>query len=176
MPQQTRRGRAPTTQLAVLAAAIGLLMSSGCGVQENAPQDAQSNQPAAHPTPVQVDDAIAPTGPWTVATRTGNMLYIAGMRGIDPKTDKLVAGDKPRIRQAFTNTRHIARSQGAQLRDAVRLVVYVTDMDRYRPMVNEIQEELWPAGQYPPRTIVQVTDLNQHDIVEIEGTFAVPED
>ncbi len=42
------------------------------------------------------------------------------------------------------------------LRDAVRLVVYVTDMFRYRPMVNRIQEELWGGGAYPPRTIVEV--------------------
>ncbi len=50
----------------------------------------------------------------------------------------------------------IARSEGASLRDAVRIVVYVTDMSRLRPLVNKVQEELWGGGPYPPRTIVEV--------------------
>jgi hypothetical protein len=38
--------------------------------------------------------------------------------------------------------KHIAESEGATLRDAVRIVVYVTDMYRYRPLVNKVQQEL----------------------------------
>ena len=68
----------------------------------------------------------------------------------------------------------IAAAEGATLRDAVRLVVYVTDMQRHRPIVNRIQEELWGSGPYPPRTIVEVSRLNQDDIVEVEGTFFAP--
>ncbi len=67
----------------------------------------------------------------------------------------------------------IAESEGAALKDAVRLVVYVTDMFRFRPLVNKVQAELWGDGPYPPRTIVEVQRLNQDDIVEIEGTFWV---
>ena len=96
------------------------------------------------------------------------------MRGIDPKTNTLVAGDEARIRQAFLNMKLIAESEGATLRDAVRLVVYVTDMFRFRPIVNKVQEQLWGAGPYPPRTIVEVDRLNQDDIVEVEGTFYSP--
>ncbi len=76
--------------------------------------------------------------------------------------------------QAFKNMQLIAASEGASLRDAVRLVVYVTDMFRFRPIVNKVQEQLWGAGPYPPRTIIEVDRLNQDDIVEIEGTFYAP--
>ncbi|MBT3810021.1 MAG: RidA family protein, partial [Rhodospirillaceae bacterium] len=58
--------------------------------------------------------------------------------------------------------------------DAVRLTVYVTDMDRYRPIVNKVQEEIWAGGPYPPRTILEVSALNQDDIFEVEGTFYAP--
>jgi enamine deaminase RidA (YjgF/YER057c/UK114 family) len=40
--------------------------------------------------------------------------------------------------------------------------------------VNKIQEELWGGGPYPPRTIVEVSRLNQDDVVEVEGTFYCP--
>ncbi len=118
--------------------------------------------------------AIAPTGTWSVGTRAGDFVFVAGMRGIDPKTNALVEGDEARIRQAFLNMKLIAESEGAGLRDAVRLVAYVTDMSRLRPLVNKVQEELWAGGPYPPRTIVEVARLNQDDIFEVEGTFYAP--
>lgn len=118
--------------------------------------------------------AIAPTGTWSLGARAGDFVFIAGMRGIDPASNTLVPGEEPRVRQAFQNMAQIAAAEGATLRDAVRLVVYVTDMARHRPIVNKVQEELWSGGPYPPRTIVEVSRLNQDDWVEVEGTFYAP--
>jgi enamine deaminase RidA (YjgF/YER057c/UK114 family) len=118
--------------------------------------------------------AIAPTGPWSAAARAGDFIFVAGMRGIDPATDTLVSGEEARVRRAFDNMARIAAAEGATLRDAVRLVVYVTSMSRHRPLVNKVQEELWNGGPYPPRTIVEVARLNEDDIVEVEGTFFAP--
>ena len=118
--------------------------------------------------------AITPTGPWSLGARAGDFVFVAGMRGIDSASNTLVAGDEARIRQAFANMRTIAASEGAGLKDCVRLTVFVTDMGRLRPLVNKVQEELWGGGPYPPRTIVEVAKLNQDDIFEVEGTFFAP--
>jgi 2-iminobutanoate/2-iminopropanoate deaminase len=118
--------------------------------------------------------AIKPTGTWSLGVRAGDFVFVAGMRGIDPATDMLVEGAEPRVRQAFLNMRAIVEAAGGKLSDAVRLVVYVTDMYRYRPIVNNIQKELWDGAPYPPRTIIEVDRLNQDDIVEVEGTFFCP--
>lgn len=134
-------------------------------------------RPATSPNGVRTlapAGAIAPTGTWSLGVRAGDFIFIAGMRGIDPSGNTLVAGDEQRVRQAFANMAQIAGAEGATLRDAVRLVVYVTDMQRLRPLVNRVQEELWDGGPYPPRTIVEVSRLNQDDIVEVEGTFFAP--
>jgi 2-iminobutanoate/2-iminopropanoate deaminase len=138
-----------------------------------APGAAQSQSPAGVKT-LSPAGAIKPTGTWDVAARAGDFVFIAGMRGIDPRTDTLVPGDEARIRQAFLNMKLIAESEGATLRDCVRIVVYVTDMFRFRPIANKVQEELWGKGPYPPRTIVEVHRLNQDDILEVEGTFYAP--
>ena len=133
--------------------------------------------PPASPNGVRTvspEGAIAPTGTWSLGARAGDFIFVAGMRGIDPASNTLVAGDEQRVRQAFRNMARIAAAEGATLRDAVRLVVYVTDMQRHRPIVNRVQEELWGGGPYPPRTIVEVSRLNQDDIVEVEGTFFAP--
>jgi 2-iminobutanoate/2-iminopropanoate deaminase len=118
--------------------------------------------------------AIKPTGTWSLGTRAGDFVFIAGMRGIDPATNTLVEGEEARIRQAFKNMDLIAASERAHMIDCVRLVVYVTDMARLRPLVNRIQQEIWGRGPYPPRTIVEVTKLNQDDFFEVEGTFYAP--
>jgi enamine deaminase RidA (YjgF/YER057c/UK114 family) len=118
--------------------------------------------------------AITPTGPWSVGSRAGDFIFIAGMRGIDPASNALVDGEEARIRQAFTNMTTIAASEGAGLADCVRIVVYVTDMARLRPLVNKVQEEFWAGLAYPPRTILQVSALNQNDIFEVDGTFYAP--
>jgi 2-iminobutanoate/2-iminopropanoate deaminase len=148
-------------------AGIGILtlMSVSAMAQQMSPNGVKTLTPAG---------AIKPTGTWNLGTRAGDFIHVAGMRGIDPKTDTLVQGEEARVRQAFMNMKLIAESEGATLRDAVRLVVYVTDMFRFRPIVNKIQAELWGQGPYPPRTIVEVHRLNQDDIVEIEGTFYAP--
>src|SRR5207237_3905936 len=100
--------------------------------------------------------AITPTATWSVGARAGDFVFVAGMRGIDPRTNTLVEGEEARVRQAFLNMKLIAESEGARLRDAVRLVVYVTGMGRLRPLVNKVQAELWDGGPYPPRTMVEV--------------------
>jgi enamine deaminase RidA (YjgF/YER057c/UK114 family) len=148
-------------------AAIGVLAMTAApsAAEELSPNGVKTLSPAG---------AIKPTGTWSVGTRAGDFVFVAGMRGIDPKTDTLVQGDEARVRQAFLNMKLIAESEGASLRDAVRLVVFVTDMFRFRPIVNKVQAELWGQGPYPPRTIVEVHRLNQDDIVEVEGTFYAP--
>jgi 2-iminobutanoate/2-iminopropanoate deaminase len=146
--------------LVILALAAGMAHA-----QELSPMGVKTLAPAG---------AIKPTGTWSLGTRAGDFVYVAGMRGIDPTTDSLVQGDELRIRQAFINMKLIVESEGATLRDAVRLVVYVTDMYRFRPLVNKVQAELWGQGPYPPPTIVEVHRLNQDDIVEVEGTFYAP--
>jgi enamine deaminase RidA (YjgF/YER057c/UK114 family) len=134
---------------------------------------AQQSSPGAVRT-LSPSGAIKPTGTWSLGAKAGDFVFVAGMRGIDPRTNTLVSGEEARVMQAFRNMQAIAVSEGASLRDAVRLVVYVTDMYRYRPLVNKVQERLWGSGPYPPRTIVEVDRLNEDDIVEVEGTFYAP--
>jgi 2-iminobutanoate/2-iminopropanoate deaminase len=120
------------------------------------------------------EGAMAPTGTWSLGARAGDFVFVAGMRGIDPATNRMVEGEEARIRRGFLNMQAIAASEGAALTDCVRIVVYVTDLVRLRPLVNKVQAELWCGGPYPPRSIVEVKGLAQDDIFEVEGTFHAP--
>jgi 2-iminobutanoate/2-iminopropanoate deaminase len=118
--------------------------------------------------------AIKAEGTWSLGTRAGDFVFVAGMQGIDPATNTLVRDPQARIRQAFLNIKLIAESEGARLQDCVRLTVYVSDLHRFAPMVEKAQAELWGKPPYPPRTMIEVQRLFDDDIAEIDSVFYAP--
>jgi 2-iminobutanoate/2-iminopropanoate deaminase len=119
--------------------------------------------------------AISPgSDTWSVGARAGDLIFVAGMQGVDPTTNKLVDGDEARIRQAFLNVKFVAQSEGATLQDCVRVTVYVSDLHRFAPLVSKVQAELWGKPPYPPRTMFEVQRLFDDDIVEIDSVFYAP--
>ena len=119
--------------------------------------------------------AIKSEGTWSLGARAGDFVFVAGMQGVDPKTNKLVKGNEARIRQAFLNIRLIAQSEGASLQDCVRLTIYVSDLATIAPLVDKVQAELWGKPPYPPRTMFEARKLFDGDIVEIDSIFYAPQ-
>jgi enamine deaminase RidA (YjgF/YER057c/UK114 family) len=111
---------------------------------------------------------------WSVGARAGDLIFVAGMQGVDPATNKLVDGDEARVRQAFLNIKLIAQSEGATLQDCVRITVYVSDLRRVAPLVSKVQAELWGKPPYPPRTMFEAKRLFDDDIVEIDSILYAP--
>lgn len=119
--------------------------------------------------------AIKAEGTWSLGARAGDFVFVAGMQGVDPETNKLVPDPEARVRQAFLNIRTIAQSEGASLQDCVRLTVYVSDLKRVAPLVDKVQAELWGKPPYPPRTMVEVRRLFDDDLIEIDSVFYAPQ-
>ena len=103
--------------------------------------------------------AIKAEGTWSLGARAGDFVFVAGMQGIDPRTNTLIKDPQARIRQAFLNIKLIAASEGVSLKDCVRLTVYLSDLPRFAPMVEKAQAELWGGPPYPPRTMIEVKRL-----------------
>ena len=147
-----------------LGCGLVLATTAGLGFAEPAPRVKTLNPPGA----------IKAEGTWSLGVRAGDFVFVAGMQGVDPATNKLVQDPKARVRQAFLNIKLIAQSEGAGLQDCVRLTVYVSDLKLVAPLVDEVQKELWGGPPYPPRTIVEVRRLFDDDIVEIDSVFYAP--
>ena len=113
---------------------------------------------------------IKAEGTWSL----GDFVFVAGMQGIDPKTNSLIKDPQARIRQAFLNIKLIAASEGASLKDCVRLTVYLSDLPRFALVVEKAQAELWGGPPYPPRTMIEVKRLFDEDIAEIDSVFYAP--
>jgi enamine deaminase RidA (YjgF/YER057c/UK114 family) len=118
--------------------------------------------------------AIKAEGTWSLGTRAGDFVFVAGMPGIDPATNTMVRDPAAQVRQAFVNIRLIAQSEGASLQDCVRLTIYVSDLNRFAPLVDKAQAELWGKPPYPPRTLIEVQRLFDDMTVEIDSVFYAP--
>jgi 2-iminobutanoate/2-iminopropanoate deaminase len=150
----------------LLSSAMVLAMvSTGAFAQAVSPNGVKTLNPPG---------AIKVEGTWSLGARAGDFVFVAGMQGVDPATNKLVAGDEARVRQAFLNIKAIAQSEGATLQDCVRLTIYDSELKRVAPLVEKIQAELWGKPPYPPRTMFEVKRLFDDDIIEVDSVFYAP--
>ena len=70
--------------------------ASKCGVRSSATAVSCPCVPAGRRTTISAGGDT-----WSVGSRAGDFIFVAGMQGINPSTNKLVDGDEARIRQAF---------------------------------------------------------------------------
>jgi 2-iminobutanoate/2-iminopropanoate deaminase len=153
-------------QRLALACVTAIAMASSLGfAQSPSPNGVKTLDPSG---------AIKAEGTWSLGARAGDFVFVAGMPGIDPATNRMVQDPQAQVRQAFLNIRLIAQSEGASLQDCVRLTVYLSDLNRFAPMVDKAEAELWGKPPYPPRTMVEVQRLFDDMIVEIDSVFYAP--
>src|SRR5262245_59440666 len=79
--------------------------------------------------------AALPIGPYSQGIQTGNLVFVAGEKGIDARTGKLVPGGiAAETRQTFENIKAILAEAGATLDDAVACTVHMTDLNEFQEM------------------------------------------
>lgn len=126
-----------------------------------------------HRDPVTAPGAPDAVGPYSHAVRSGGMLYCSGQVPLDPATGRLVEGSiGDQTRRCLENLREVCQAAGAELSDAVRLGVYVTDMGTF-PEVNEAYGSFFGEGP-PARSTIAVVALPLGAAVEIDAIVALP--
>ena len=106
-------------------------------------------------------------GPYSVAIRSGNMVFTSGQLGLDPTTGNLVPGGiGAETRQSLTNLRNVLADSGSDMDAVVKTIVFLRDMADFQKM-NSIYAEFFPENP-PARSTVQVAALPKNGAVEIE--------
>jgi 2-iminobutanoate/2-iminopropanoate deaminase len=107
-------------------------------------------------------------GPYSVAIRTGNLVFTSGQLGLDPKSGNIVTGGiEAETRQALTNIRNVLVDSGSSLDAVVKTTVFLKDIADF-PIMNSVYGEFFP--EFPPaRSTVQVAALPKSGCVEIEA-------
>jgi 2-iminobutanoate/2-iminopropanoate deaminase len=122
--------------------------------------------------PVQTDAAPAAIGPYSQAIRTGDLLFVSGQIPLEPSTGELVKQDAPgQARQCLENVAAICEAAGTSLANAVRLTVWLTDMNDFT-RVNEAYGEFFESDP-PARVAIQVSALPKGADVEVDAIVAL---
>lgn len=112
------------------------------------------------------EKAALPIGPYSQAIQAGGFIFVAGEKGIDRATGKIVPGGiAAETRQTLENIRNILTEAGASLDDAVSSTVHMVDLNEFAEM-NKVYAEYFKVMP-PGRTTVQVPALPAGARIEI---------
>ncbi len=119
-------------------------------------------------TPITTPHAPQAIGTYSQAMRAGNTVYLSGQIPLDPATGKMVAGDmEAQVRRVFENLKALAAAAGSDLDHAVRVTVYLTDLQHFA-LVNLVMAEYF-SQPYPARAAIGVAALPKGAAVEIDA-------
>ena len=117
---------------------------------------------------INTSAAPAAIGIYSQAVAAHGCLYISGQIPMVPETMELVAETiDEQITQVFTNLEGICQAAGTTLNQAIKLNIYLTDLNHFG-RVNTYMQNLLQAP-YPARAVVEVSALPRGVKIEIDA-------
>lgn len=116
----------------------------------------------------------APTaiGIYSQATIANGFLFISGQLGIDPETNVMVGDDFVlQVQQVMRNLQAICLAAGTDLQAAVKLTVYLIDLNQFAVLNEQMAAVL--HAPYPARAAIEVSRLPKDGLVEIDAIVTV---
>jgi 2-iminobutanoate/2-iminopropanoate deaminase len=127
-----------------------------------------------HRETVHAEGAPKAAGPYSHAVISHGLIFLSGQTPVDPATGALVEGSiGDQTRRCLDNLAVVAAAAGAQLSDAVRVGIYVTDISTFKD-VNEAYGTYFESDP-PARSTIGVAALPLGANVEIDMVLAVPD-
>lgn len=119
--------------------------------------------------PAELPPAI---GPYSWATRRGNLIFLAGTAAVGPDGKVVGAGDiRKQTEITLENLKAAVTAAGGTLADIMKTTVYLDDVSNYAGM-NEVYRRYFPDA--PPARATLITGFVVPGIlVEIEGIAAL---
>jgi 2-iminobutanoate/2-iminopropanoate deaminase len=116
----------------------------------------------------KIESSAAPAaiGPYSQAIDTGNMLFVSGQLGIDPKSGELPAGFEEQAKNVMSNLKAILAEASYGFENVVKTSIFLDDLANFAK-INEIYGAAFPSLK-PARSCFQVAALPKGGKVEIE--------
>ncbi|MCJ7519109.1 MAG: RidA family protein [Anaerolineaceae bacterium] len=121
---------------------------------------------------LNTENAPKALGPYSQGIKAGDLIFLSGQLGLDPKTNDFASGGvAEQTRQALTNLKHVIESAGSRIENVVKTTVFLNDMNDFQAM-NAVYGEFFKS-EPPARSTVQVAALPKGGMVEIEAIVKV---
>ena len=86
---------------------------------------------------IKTDKAGPPVGPYSQGIRAGGFIFVAGEKGMDPVTKKIVPGGiEAETRQTLENIKAILEEGGSSMDRVVSTFVFMTNLTEFSQMNN----------------------------------------
>lgn len=123
---------------------------------------------------VRPDSHVRSDRPYAPGVIYNGVIYCSGATGSNPSTKEIDEGGiKPQARRVFRNLELIAREGGASLDSALKLTIFLTDIENDFEPMNEVFREFFPSDP-PARSTVEVAALARPGLlIEAEMIAAV---
>jgi 2-iminobutanoate/2-iminopropanoate deaminase len=123
--------------------------------------------------PVSSPNLPTPVGPYSPGMIVGNLVFVSGQAGRDPRTGALGADVTAQTEQVLKNIATILEAAGSSLQHVIRCGVFLVDMNEF-PKMNEVYARAFGAHR-PARTTVEVSGLPGPGLlVEIDAIAYIP--
>ena len=116
---------------------------------------------------ISTDNAPAAIGTYSQAVAVNGTVYLSGQIPLHPQTMEMPDDVREQVHQVFRNLAAVAEAAGCTLADAVKLTIFLTDLNDFTT-VNEVMAEHM-SEPYPARAAVEVAGLPRGARVEVEG-------
>ena len=121
---------------------------------------------------IHASGAPEAAGPYSHATRHGDVVYCSGQVPIDPGTGKLVEdGPGAQTTQCLENLEVVCAAAGTSLANALMVSVFTTDLASGAE-INEAYAKAFEGSDPPARAMVGVAALPLGATVEIAAVVA----
>ena len=123
---------------------------------------------------IRAEGASEPISHYTDAVRFGDLLYVSGCPPFDADGKVVGVGDvAAQTRQVLNNMLDILHAAGAEMKDVLKVTVYLTDVND-RKLINPVRKEFF-GGARPASTLIEVSALADPEmLVEIEAVAGIP--
>ncbi|HEY6292932.1 MAG TPA: Rid family detoxifying hydrolase [Terriglobia bacterium] len=102
---------------------------------------------------IRTSEAPRPLGVYSQGIMVDGLVFVAGQGPVNPATNEMELGDiRSQTRRVLQNIRAILEAAGSSLQDAVRMGVFLADLNDFAAM-NEVFVEFFPENP-PARTTV----------------------
>jgi 2-iminobutanoate/2-iminopropanoate deaminase len=117
-------------------------------------------------TTIQTPNAPKAIGPYSQAVRYGDLLFVSGMLGMDPKSGEFAGSDiEKQAVQVLENLKAVIEAAGMSLQSVLKSTVFLKDMNDFAKF-NEIYGRYFKDAP-PARETIQVARLPRDAAIEI---------
>ena len=122
---------------------------------------------------VETKKAPPPVGPYSQAIQAGNMVFVSGQIALHPETNEIPEDFTTQCHQVLRNLQAILEASGSSLEHTVKVMIFMTDIDRFNEL-NEIYEGYLGSAK-PARACVEVSKLPKGVLVEMDAVALIGE-